>query len=60
MMLRRNAVRPLKTMQISLSTVVKSSSLAILGRRPASADPVSYTHLDVYKRQLLMCFERFC
>ena len=31
-------MRPLKTMQISLSTVVKSSSLAILGRRPASAD----------------------
>ena len=27
---------------------------------PERIDPVSYTHLDVYKRQLLYCFLLYC
>ena len=31
---------------------------AVSGRPVASVSPVSYTHLDVYKRQLQACLDR--
>ena len=40
-------------------TLLFSTSVAILliilSEMESSADPVSYTHLDVYKRQLVEC-----
>ena len=37
------------------STCIENQVVAVLAQRQVGIEPVSYTHLDVYKRQALSC-----